>query len=258
MVVKSAAVPRKRAPTSTRPPARKPDHSESATRNAILSAATEVFSKHGYDGGSIDKITQRAKTHDRMIYYYFGSKEKLFIAALEAAYRDMAEAERELALDLTEPVLALQIFIDFVWRYYQAHPEFIALLNAENMQRGKHIAKSARAGEYAFVGISLLDCVLAAGVERGVFRADVTARDVYLLIASMGYFYQSNRYTLSAFLSESTQTPAALARWFAFINSAVLRTVSADVVSADNHALKKPAISRPATAPTVRKLRHGH
>jgi TetR/AcrR family transcriptional regulator, upper aerobic nicotinate degradation pathway regulator len=210
----------------------KPDHTESATRNAILKAAKSIFTKHGYDGGSIDKITRLAKTHDRMIYYYFGSKEKLFIAVLEGAYRQMAEAERTLVLDRTAPAAALKVFVDFVWRYYQSHPEFIALLNVENMQRGKHIAKSAKAREYSFVGISLLDSVLSAGVEHGIFRPDIAARDVYLLMASMGYFYLSNRYTLSTFLGESTQTPAALARWQDFINQTVLRAVSAANIDA--------------------------
>ncbi len=209
----------------------KPDHTESATRNAILKAAVTVFAKYGYDGGSIDKITRLAKTHDRMIYYYFGSKEKLFIAVLESAYRQMAEAEHALVLDGTSPPAALRVFVDFVWGYYLNHPEFIALLNVENMQRGKHIAKSAKAREYSFVGISLLDSVLSAGVTQGIFRSDIAARDVYLLLASMGYFYLSNRFTLSTFLAESTQTPAALARWQGFINQTVLRAVAVESVT---------------------------
>jgi TetR/AcrR family transcriptional regulator, upper aerobic nicotinate degradation pathway regulator len=231
-----------------------PDHSESRTRKAILTAAISVFAKHGYDGGSIDKITRLAKTHDRMIYYYFGSKEKLFIAVLESAYRQMAEAERTLMLDRTAPVAALRVFIDFVWRYYQTHPEFIALLNAENMQRGKHIAKSAKAAEYSFVGISLLESVLSSGVMQGIFRPNVAARDVYLLMASMGYFYLSNRYTLSTFLAESTQTPAALDRWQNFIHDTVLRAVAAD-----NSISSTPAkVNRSSRKSIAQKDVHGH
>ncbi len=228
-----------------------------------------MFAKHGYDGGSIDKITRLAKTHDRMIYYYFGSKEKLFIAVLESTYRQMAEAERALVLEGTSPVAALKVFIDFVWQYYQTHPEFISLLNIENLQCGRHIAKSAKAREYSFVGISLLDSVLTAGVTQGIFRPDIAARDVYLLLASMGYFYLSNRYTLSTFLSESTQTPAALARWQGFINQTVLRAVAAEPVASVNDAavaalncgvgfvttLGKPASSRRLTAS---RDDHGH
>ena len=249
--------------------AEKPDHTESATRNAILKAAVSVFAKHGYDGGSIDKITRLAKTHDRMIYYYFGSKEKLFIAVLESAYRQMAEAERALVLDRAAPVAALQVFVDFVWRYYQTHPEFISLLNVENMQRGKHIAKSEKAREYSFVGISLLDSVLSAGVAQGIFRPDIAARDVYLLLASMGYFYLSNRYTLSTFLAESTQTPAALARWHGFINQTVLRAVAAESVTSINDSatgalnrgdgfVTKPRKPTSSQRSTTSRDDHGH
>jgi hypothetical protein len=68
--------------------------------------------------------------------------------------------------------------------------------------------------------------VLASGSAQKLFRADVAARDVYLMIASMGYFYLSNRFTLSAFLGEELETPAALAHWEAFVIDSVLRTVA--------------------------------
>jgi TetR/AcrR family transcriptional regulator, upper aerobic nicotinate degradation pathway regulator len=239
----------------------KPVRLASATRKAILKAATTVFAKHGYDAGSIDKITRSAKTHDRMIYYYFGSKEKLFIAVLEAAYEHMAEAERALALDVTTPVDALKLFIDFVWRYYQNHPEFISLLNAENMQQGKHIAKSLHAREYSLIGISLLDSVLSSGVAQGVFRVEIAARDVYLLMASMGYFYLSNRYTLSTFLAESTQTPAALAGWHEFMNQTVLRAVIAPNVVMQTQKTSKLPSTPPRKHPQkniVTKDHRGH
>ena len=47
------------------------------------------------------------------------------------------------------------------------------------------------------------------------------------MIAAMGYFYLSNRYTLSAFLGEPLEAPEALAHWEAFMIDTVLRTVDA-------------------------------
>jgi AcrR family transcriptional regulator len=70
-----------------------------ATRDSILKAATKVFAKYGYDGGSVEKISKAAKSYDRMIYYYFGSKEGLFIAVLEGIYKRMDDAEAAIALD---------------------------------------------------------------------------------------------------------------------------------------------------------------
>ena len=196
-----------------------------ATRESILRAATKVFAKHGFAGGRIEQISKAAKSHDRMIYYYFASKEGLFVAVLEEMYRRFNEAESKLALDAVPPLEALQGVIRFMWSHYQKNPEFITLLNTENLHRGRHISKSLRAREYSSPAVGVLGDVLARGVAQKLFRADVAARDVYLMIASMGYFYLSNRFTLSAFLGEQLDSAEALAHWEAFLIDAVVRTV---------------------------------
>ena len=217
--------------TGTRKPAapgRKPGVRElaaQATRDAILRAATKVFARHGFAGGRIEQISKAAKSYDRMIYYYFGSKEGLFIAVLEDTYRRFNEAESALALDTAQPLQALRDVIHFVWSYYQKNPEFITLLNNENLMRGKHIGKSPNARQYSSPVIAITDSVLRSGAAQGLFRADLSARDVYLMIASMAYFYLSNRYTLSSFLGENLEAPDALAHWEAFVVDAVQRQV---------------------------------
>jgi AcrR family transcriptional regulator len=215
------AAPRKRA-AGTRVQAAQ------ATRDAILRAATKVFARYGYDGGSVEKISRAAKSFDRMIYYYFGSKEGLFIAVIEDTYRRMNDAESALGLDESAPAASLRAVVRFVRGYYQKHPEFVTLLNTENLHKGRHIAKSSGAREYSSPAISVLDRLLAAGAAQGVFRTGVRARDLYLLIASMGYFYQSNRYTLSAFLGEPVGRAEDAARWDDFMIDVVMRTVAPD------------------------------
>ena len=196
-----------------------------ATRDAILRAATKVFAKHGFAGGRIEQISTSAKSYDRMIYYYFGSKEALFIAVIEAAYRRFNEAEQALALDVGQPQQALSEVIRFVWRYYQKNPEFIALLNTENLLRGKHVGKRATVREYSSPVLAITDSILRSGAALGLFRAGLNARDIYLMIAALAYFYLSNRFTLSSFLGENLQAPEALAHWEAFVIDAVHRTV---------------------------------
>ena len=222
---KPAARPvRKAAAAGQRPPGVR-ELAAQATREAILRAATKVFARHGFAGGRIEQISKAAKSHDRMIYYYFGSKEGLFIAVIEDTYRRFNEAEQALVLDETQPLQSLQAVIGFIWTYYQKNPEFITLLNSENLLRGRHIAKSARAREYSSPALAITDRVLQAGIAQGLFRADLNARDLYLMIASMAYFYLSNRYTLSSFLGENLEAPEALAHWEAFVIDAVRRTV---------------------------------
>jgi len=197
-----------------------------ATRAQILKAAIEIFSTFGYEGGSTEKISRLAKSHDRMIYYYFGSKQGLYVAAIQEIYKQFNEAEAKLKFDINKPVEALQEVAHFIWNYYQKHPEFITLLNNENLHRGEFISTSRETKEFSSPAISIVDKVLDQGKSLGIFRQDITARDIYLLIASMGYFYLSNQYTLSAFLGEKITTKAKLAHWGRFMDDVVLRTVS--------------------------------
>ena len=198
-----------------------------ATRDSILRAAAKVFAKYGYDGGSVEKISTAAKSYDRMIYYYFGSKEGLYIEVLEDAYRRMNVAEARLALDVAQPVAALRAVISFVLGYYRKNPAFITLLNTENLHKGRHIGKSPRAREYSSPAIDIIDRILEEGVAQKLFRPGLATRDIYLMIASMGYFYISNRHTLSAFLGENLEAPEAVAHWEGFVAETVLRTVAA-------------------------------
>lgn len=225
-------IPTKSRTASTRSPSiRKTgarEQAAQATRDNILKAATKVFARYGYEGGSVEKISKAAKSYDRMIYYYFGSKEGLFIEVLEAIYRRMNDSEATLDIRHDEPVESLKSVVRFVTQYYRKHPEFVTLLNTENLHKGKHISKSLRAREYSSPAVLVIEQVLVSGVTQGVFRPDMQARDLYLLIASMGYFYQSNRYTLSAFLGENLDLPDAVAHWDGFMIDVVLRAVKAE------------------------------
>jgi AcrR family transcriptional regulator len=202
-----------------------------ATRESILRAATKVFTKYGFDGGSVDKISTAAKTHDRMIYYYFGSKEGLFVAVLEGVYDRMNAAEAAIELDSCTPVDALAKVIRCKLEYYRSNPDFVTLLNNENLHKGRHIAKSTRAGEYSSRAVGYIEKILSRGTEQGVFRTDLKARDVYLLVVSACYFYHSNRYTLTKFLDEPLEAQDRFEHWMAFVTESVMRVVRADVAA---------------------------
>jgi hypothetical protein len=162
----------------------------------------------------------------------------LFIAVLEAMYERFNEAESRLDLDVERPVEALHAVIRFMWKYYYKHPEFITLLNAENLYRGKHISKSLRAREYSSPAIAVLDRILRSGAAQGAFRDGLRARDVYLTIAGMSYFYLSNRYTLSAFLGENLEAPEAIAHWEQVTFDTVLRAVHSDAAPTEQNAAR--------------------
>ena len=122
------------------------EHSAQQTRESILRAAIKVFAQHGYEGGSVEKISRLAKSYDRMIYYYFGSKEGLFVEVLETIYQRMNDAEAELALDVGQPLLALEQMVHFVLDYYRAHPEF-SEFSCQPKRALPRAARSRRVGE---------------------------------------------------------------------------------------------------------------
>lgn len=200
------------------------------TRANLLQAAVSVFSESGLHGGSVSRIAKLAESYDRMIYYYFGSKEGLFVATLEEMYRQYNEAESSVELNLEQPVDALKKATIFFVRYFRDHPEFVTVLNSENLHKGKHISQSLLANQFSKPAIGLVHRVLQAGKTKGIFRVDISPRDIYVMISAMGYFYQSNQYTLSAFLDEPLRDPKLYDQWEAFVVDAVLRTVRTSLV----------------------------
>ncbi|TMH72171.1 MAG: TetR/AcrR family transcriptional regulator, partial [Betaproteobacteria bacterium] len=114
------------------------------TRSKILDAATVEFARYGLGGARVDRIAARAGANKRMLYYYFGSKEELFLAVLEESYAHIRNAERELDLEHRDPREALKRLVEFTWRYYLEHPEFMTFLNSENLHKGRHVQRSKR------------------------------------------------------------------------------------------------------------------
>jgi AcrR family transcriptional regulator len=211
-----------------------------ATHDAILRAATKMFAQHGFAGASVEKISKAARSFDRMIYYYFGSKEGLFVAVLEDMYRRMDEAEAAIEFELSQPREALLEVIRFVHRYYRRRPDFVTLINTENLHHGEHIAKSSRAQEYASRALGIIASILEEGVSQGLFRPGLEPRDIYLLITSTGYFPASNQHTLRAFLGENLATGESIAHWEDFMIDAVLRLVSVDRRSVTQRKASSP------------------
>jgi AcrR family transcriptional regulator len=196
-----------------------------ATRGNILRAAIEVFAKHGYAGGRVEKISKAAHSTDRMIYYYFGSKERLFVAVLETIYQELGDAEAALDLEGLDAGQALREIIRFTWNHYLAHPEMLAILSNENLHRGKHVARSRRVKQLSFPLMSILSDVLARGVKQRTFRSGIHAMDLYVAMCSLGYFYLSNKFTLSAFLGVNLMAGSALDHWRDTMETVILRFV---------------------------------
>ena len=181
-----------------------------ATRARILAAAKKEFARHGLGGARVDEIAERAKANKRMIYHYFGGKEQLFTAVLEAAYTDIRTAEQKLDLDALPPREALERLVRFTWGYYLKNPEFITLVNSENLHRARHLKKSDTVRVISRKFVSMMDTLLKRGVAEGVFRDGLDATQLNITIAAIGYYYLTNRHTGSIVFERDLTAPEAL------------------------------------------------
>jgi AcrR family transcriptional regulator len=182
---------------STEPIAEPRARDAERSQKDILDAARDEFAAHGLGGARMDRIAERAGLNKRLIYYYFDSKEGLFLAVLERAYEDIRGEEQKLNLTRVEPIEAVRRLISFTWNYYLEHPEFLTLLNSENLHRARHLKTSSKATAMNSPLVESIADVLDRGHKSGLFRAGVDPVQLYISIASLSYFYLGNSYTLS-------------------------------------------------------------
>jgi AcrR family transcriptional regulator len=196
-----------------------------ATRQAILTAATAEFSRKGLGGARVDAIAARARANKRMIYHYFGSKEKLFTAVLEDAYGHIRSAELKLPLAELEPEAALEVLLRFTWDYYLAQPEFLSLVNSANLHKARHVKDSERFKTTGPPFVGLVKSILDRGVAKGLFRPGIDPVQLNITMAAVGYYYLTNRFTGEILFERDFMTPERLAERFAFNLDTILRLV---------------------------------
>jgi AcrR family transcriptional regulator len=189
MVTDAAIARRRRAGPAVRDP--------EATRERILAAATSEFARHGLGGARVDRIAIQAGANKAMLYYYFSDKDDLFRAALRRMYDGIRSAEQRLQLLDLPPLEAIERLVEFTWTYYIEHPEFLSLLNSENLHEGRHLKRFAQVRDTNSLLVATLTEVLRRGEAQKAFRPGVDALQLYISIAALGYFYLSNNHTLS-------------------------------------------------------------
>ncbi len=193
-----------------------------ATRQRILDAALVEFAANGLAGARVDEIAARADANKRMIYAHFGSKEELWLAVLETAYAQKRCEEHALETVNLSPEAAMRALVRFNLRYTAAHPEFVALLNQENIHRAAYLKRSAEVPALYSPLLAALGAVLERGQAAGVFRSGVDAMQLYVSILALGHFYIANRHTLSTIFGAALTTEAALAAREAHCEAVVL------------------------------------
>ena len=196
-----------------------------ATRARILAAAKAEFAKKGLGGARVDDIAAKAKINKRMLYHYFGNKEELFQRTLEDAYGAFRAAEAALKIEQDEPITALKRLVTFTWDYYLANPEFITLVNSENLHKARHIKASEAMDDMNKPFVARMQKLLQRGVAQGLFRSDLDPVQILIALAGFGFHYLTNRHTGAIVYGRDLMSEQAKAARLKFNVDSVLRIV---------------------------------
>jgi AcrR family transcriptional regulator len=176
----------------------------------IIEVATREFAEKGLAGARIDAIAAAMRTSKRMIYYYFGSKEALYLAVLEDAYRRIRAIESEAHLDDLPPEDALRKLVGHTVDYQWNHPEFVRLVQSENIERAHHLAQSKSIRKLNVAAIDGLRRVLERGQHAGIFRAAIDPIDLHMSISALSVFNVANRHTFGLIFERDLGAPGVL------------------------------------------------
>jgi AcrR family transcriptional regulator len=201
--------PAKRAGVARKEPTRTNDPER--TKANILEVAEAEFGEKGLAGARIDEIAAATNTSKRMIYYYFGSKEGLYLAVLEEAYRRTRDVEAELHLQDLEPEEGLRRLVAFTFDHHLHHESYIRLVMSENIHRGEYLAQSPRIQELNVPAIAAIKSLYERGVKAGVFRRGLNPIDIHASISALSFFNVSNRHTFGLIFKLDMTSPAYIA-----------------------------------------------
>jgi AcrR family transcriptional regulator len=191
----------------------------------IMAVATAEFAEKGLAGARIDEIAERTRTSKRMIYYYFKSKEGLYLAVLEEAYRKIRAIEAGLDLEHLAPEQALRALVGFTFDYQRANPDFVRLVMNENMHKGEYLKKSKSIHRLNAPAIDALRGIYRRGLESGVFRAGIDPLDIHTSISAVSFFNVSNQHTFSLIFGRDVMSEENLVRRRGNVEDMVLRYV---------------------------------
>ncbi len=180
------------------------------TRADILAVAEQEFGEKGLAGARIDEIAAATQTSKRMIYYYFGSKEGLYLAVLEESYRKIRQEETDLHLESMEPEAALKRLVGFTFDRHLRNESYVRIVMSENIHRGQFMRQSQYIQDLNVPAIDAIRELYQRGVASGVFRPGLDPVDIHASISALSFFNVSNRHTFGLIFKQDTQDPGYL------------------------------------------------
>ncbi|WP_395605457.1 TetR/AcrR family transcriptional regulator [Pseudomonas sp. B16120] len=197
------------------------------TRENILQEAIVEFVQQGLAGARVDAIAERIHTSKRMIYYYFGSKEQLYVEVLEKLYGDIRNTETRMNLTALEPREAIRRLVEFTFDHHDQNVDFVRIVSIENIHNAEYVKRTETIKAMNSKILEGLGETLRRGAELGLFREGLEPLDVHLLINSFSFYRVSNRHTFSEIFQIELSDETIKQRHREMICESVLRYLQA-------------------------------
>lgn len=173
----------------------------------------------------MDEIALRSRANKNMIYHYYSSKDGLFQAVLEEMYSTIRAHQGDMEIKNLDPTKGMRVLVESMFDVFQQFPEFVSLLQSENLAKAGHIKSSAKIAALYNPLTTILGNLLRRGGADGVFRSGINPIDLYVSISSLAAYHLSNRYTLSALFGTNIGSVAAVRRRRAHVVDVILHYV---------------------------------
>ncbi len=118
-------------------------------RSQLISAATTLFATKGYHPTSVADIVDALGVGKGVFYWYFTSKEELFIEILRTSQKDLRRRQQKVIVDIEDPVERIAAGIRAAVAWSAEHRELFQLF--EFAQTDERFAASMRAGRAVLV-----------------------------------------------------------------------------------------------------------
>lgn len=138
------------------------------TQKRILDAAEAFFAKNGFEGASTESIARKAGVSKTMLFYYFNSKEKLYVAVLKRAFEAVVAAERADQIERMPPTQALRELVSDYINIHYSRPTYAELTVREVMIYGGKYLQQLKF-DLPFLGQIVR--TIGRGTITGEFRA---------------------------------------------------------------------------------------
>lgn len=192
------------------------------TRRKLLRSGVKLFSERGYDGVAVDEIVNAAGCNKRMLYYYYGNKDGLYVEVLRVVFAELEELEVEALGGGVSTAETIRRILGSYFAFLEKHPEFVSLLMWENLHCGRFLGAHPQLLSKSPV-IDRLREVIERARAQGEIDRTVDARHLLVLLYGTCFLYHSNRYTLRHTMGLDCGKPAVLREGLALAQDLLVR-----------------------------------